>query len=79
MPRNLVDRRAVLKTMSAAAVAGAVAARPQRVAAQQVKWSAGTEPPKLRAPPLRLLVLGWLLGAVTLGVGILVGWAIWGQ
>src|SRR5438552_13560980 len=49
MPRNLVDRRAVLKTMSAAAVAGAVAARPQRAAAQQVKWSAGTEPPKLRA------------------------------
>src|SRR5437773_6057586 len=50
MPRNLVDRRAVLKTMSAAAVAGAVAARPQRAAAQQVKWSAGTEPPKLPAP-----------------------------
>src|SRR5207237_9524916 len=50
MPRNLVDRRAVLKTMSAAAVAGAVAARPQRVAAQQVKWSSGTEAPKLRAP-----------------------------
>jgi hypothetical protein len=37
--------------MSAAAVAGAVAARPQRAAAQQVKWSAGTEASKLRAPP----------------------------
>jgi predicted TIM-barrel fold metal-dependent hydrolase len=50
MRRNLVDRRAVLKTMSAAAVAGAVAARPHFTAAQQVKWSAGTESPKLRAP-----------------------------
>jgi anaerobic selenocysteine-containing dehydrogenase len=50
MQGNLVDRRAVLKTISAAAVAGAVAARPQRAAAQQVKWSAGTEAPKLRAP-----------------------------
>jgi D-galactarolactone isomerase len=50
MQGNLVDRRAVLKTMSAAAVAGAVAARPQRAAAQQVKRSAGTEAPKLRAP-----------------------------
>ena len=48
---NLVDRRAVLKTMSAAAAAAAAfAARPQRTAAQQVKWSAGTEAPKLRAP-----------------------------
>jgi D-galactarolactone isomerase len=50
MQEKLVDRRAVLKTMSAAAVAGAVAARPHPTAAQQVKWSAGTEPPKLRAP-----------------------------
>src|SRR5580704_15541191 len=37
--------------MSAAAAAvGVVAAQPQRAAAQQVKWSAGTEAPKLRAP-----------------------------
>jgi D-galactarolactone isomerase len=50
MKGNLLDRRAVLRTMSAAAVAGAVAARPPRAAAQQVKWSAGTEIPKLRAP-----------------------------
>ncbi len=45
-----VDRRAVLKAISAAAVAGAVAARPQRATAQEVKWSAGTETPKLQAP-----------------------------
>ncbi|MGA7868298.1 MAG: 2-pyrone-4,6-dicarboxylate hydrolase, partial [Stellaceae bacterium] len=50
MQRNLVDRRAVLKTISAAATIGAVVARPQPAAAQQVKWSAGTEAPKLRAP-----------------------------
>ena len=45
-----VDRRAVLKAMSAVAVAGAGAARPQPAAAQQVKRSAGTEAPKLQAP-----------------------------
>src|SRR5580693_5733561 len=42
MLRNLVDRRAVLQTMSAAAAVGAVAGQPQR--------AAGTEAPKLRAP-----------------------------
>ena len=51
MQGNRVDRRSVLKAMSAAAAAvGVVAAQPQRAAAQQVKWSAGTEAPKLRAP-----------------------------
>src|SRR5437762_12898876 len=49
MQRELVGRRAVLKTISVAAAAGVIAA-PQRTAAQQVKWSAGTEAPKLRAP-----------------------------
>jgi ATP-dependent Clp protease ATP-binding subunit ClpC len=29
-------------------------------------------------PPLALLVSGWLLFAGALGVGVLVGWAIWG-
>jgi len=32
-----------------------------------------------RAPRLRTPALPWLLGAATLGVGILIGWAIWGQ
>jgi predicted TIM-barrel fold metal-dependent hydrolase len=50
MQGNLVDRRAVLKAMSAAAAVGAVAARARPALAQQVKWSAGTEAPKLRAP-----------------------------
>jgi predicted TIM-barrel fold metal-dependent hydrolase len=50
MQGNLVDRRTVLKTMSAAAATVAIVARPQPTAAQQVKWSAGTEAPKLRAP-----------------------------
>ena len=29
-------------------------------------------------PPVALLVAGWLLFALALGVGVLVGWAIWG-
>jgi D-galactarolactone isomerase len=47
---NPVDRRTVLKTISAVAAACATAARPHRATAQQIKWSAGSEPPKLRAP-----------------------------
>ena len=31
-----------------------------------------------RLPPVALLVAGWLLFALALGAGILVGWAIWG-
>ena len=38
-----------------------------------------TASPKLRASRLLPFALGWLLGVATLGVGILVGWAIWGQ
>jgi D-galactarolactone isomerase len=48
MAPNIMNRRAVLSTMSAAAAA--LAAGPRPAAAQQVKWSAGTEAPKLRAP-----------------------------
>jgi hypothetical protein len=29
-------------------------------------------------PPTAMLVTGWLLFAAALGVGVLVGWAIWG-
>jgi predicted TIM-barrel fold metal-dependent hydrolase len=43
------DRREVLKTMSAAA-AGLFAAAPRLADGQPVKWSEGTEPPKLKAP-----------------------------
>jgi len=35
-------------------------------------------PPSTRKSPALLLVLGWLLFAVASGVGVLVGWAIWG-
>jgi ATP-dependent Clp protease ATP-binding subunit ClpC len=31
-----------------------------------------------RWSPLTLVVVTWALGAVTLGAGILIGWAIWG-
>src|ERR1700749_1005595 len=50
MHATLVNRRAVLKAISAAAAAGAIAARPRPTVAQQAKWSAGTEAPKLKAP-----------------------------
>ena len=35
-------------------------------------------PASTQRSPALPLVLGWLLFAVALGVGILVGWAIWG-
>jgi predicted TIM-barrel fold metal-dependent hydrolase len=41
------NRRDVLKAVSATALVGASA---RRAAAQAVKWSAGTEPPRLKAP-----------------------------
>jgi ATP-dependent Clp protease ATP-binding subunit ClpC len=34
--------------------------------------------PRTSLPPLALLVGGWVLFALALGVGILIGWAIWG-
>ena len=39
---------------------------------------AGYGPAATRTSPVSSLVLGWLLFAVALGIGILVGWAIWG-
>jgi len=37
------------------------------------------EPPRGRQlPPVALLAAGWLLFALALGAGILIGWAIWG-
>jgi len=44
------DRRDVLKTISVGGAAALLGAVPRRTAAQQVKWSEGTEPPKLKAP-----------------------------
>jgi ATP-dependent Clp protease ATP-binding subunit ClpC len=35
-------------------------------------------PPSKRRGRLPSFVVGWALGAVTLGAGILIGWAIWG-
>src|SRR5499427_10148595 len=47
MSREAWSRREVLKVFSAAALA---AATPRSAAAQSVKWSTGTEAPKLKAP-----------------------------
>src|SRR5260370_30018610 len=44
-----LDRRELLKTATAAA-AGLIAGRARPAAAQAVKWSSGTEAPKLKAP-----------------------------
>jgi len=46
-----LNRRELLKSVSAAAAAGLLAGRPGPAAAQAVKWSSGTEAPKLKAPP----------------------------
>jgi D-galactarolactone isomerase len=44
------SRRELLTTVSAVAAAGLIGGRARPVDAQQVKWSAGTEQPKLKAP-----------------------------
>jgi ATP-dependent Clp protease ATP-binding subunit ClpC len=43
----------------------------------------GTKLPRARAVPIagkgaRVLIVGWLLFGVSFGIGVLVGWAIWG-
>src|SRR6516165_7296930 len=50
MPEMLWGRRELVKVMSAGAAAGFVVAETRDAAAQPVKWSTGTEPPKLKAP-----------------------------
>ena len=45
-----LDRRELLKAMTAAAAAGLIGGRAGSAEAQAVKWSSGTEAPKLRAP-----------------------------
>src|SRR6266542_6067637 len=44
------DRREVLMTVSAGAAAGFLSLGGRGAAAQPVKWSEGTDPPKLKAP-----------------------------
>ena len=44
------NRRELLTTVSAVAVTGLLAGRVRHAAAQQVKWSAGSEAPRLKAP-----------------------------
>ena len=50
MPETLWGRRELLKVMPAGVAAGFLAGRGRDAAAQQIKWSSGTEPPKLKAP-----------------------------
>ena len=50
MEPTRMDRRELLKAATAAAAAGLIAGRVRPAAAQAVKWSAGTEAPKLKAP-----------------------------
>src|SRR5215831_11108376 len=51
MPKAPWDRRELLRAMSAGVVTGLLAIGVRNAVAQQVKWSEGTEPPKLKAPP----------------------------
>ncbi len=50
MEPTRLDRRELLKTATAAAAASLIAGRARPAAAQAVKWSSGTEAPKLKAP-----------------------------
>jgi D-galactarolactone isomerase len=50
MELNNLDRRELLKTVTAAAAAGLIGGRAGSADAQAVKWSSGTEAPKLKAP-----------------------------
>src|SRR6266436_1542909 len=50
MEPTRLDRRELLKTATAAAAVGLIAGRARPAAAQAVKWSSGTEAPKLKAP-----------------------------
>ena len=47
-PETPWDRRELLKAISAGAATGFLAGGVRDAAAQQVKWSEGTEPPKLK-------------------------------
>ena len=51
LPEILWERRELLKAMSGGTGIGFLAGGVSNAAAQQVKWSEGTEPPKLTAPP----------------------------
>ncbi len=50
MARSSWDRRDVLRNLSAGVAAAILTGGAHGAAAQQVKWSEGTEPPKLKAP-----------------------------
>ena len=50
MELNNLDRRELLKTVTAVAAAGLMGGRAGSADAQAVKWSSGTDAPKLRAP-----------------------------
>ena len=50
MELDNLDRRELLKTVTAAAAAGLIGGRAGSADAQAVKWSSGTEAPKLKAP-----------------------------
>ena len=50
MPEMSWNRREVLKAITAGAATGFLAGGARNATAQQVKWSEGTDPPKLKAP-----------------------------
>jgi ATP-dependent Clp protease ATP-binding subunit ClpC len=59
-------------------MSGVSAGRVQRVVPVPRRTASDTPTRGRSLPPLALLVTGWLLFAGALGIGVLVGWAIWG-
>jgi ATP-dependent Clp protease ATP-binding subunit ClpC len=70
-------RAEVVRALGGPAVLGAPGLKPGRVPPWAPRVSTRVEPGR-RIPPAALLVAGWVLFALALGAGILVGWAIWG-
>jgi ATP-dependent Clp protease ATP-binding subunit ClpC len=58
-------------------LAGVPVGRVQGLVSMPVTTTTHTPARGRRLPPIALLVTGWLLFALALGVGVLIGWAIW--
>jgi len=58
-------------------LSGARSGRKSGLISFPVATTTFTPAPGRRLPPVALLMTGWLLFALALGVGVLIGWAIW--
>jgi ATP-dependent Clp protease ATP-binding subunit ClpC len=60
------------------ALSGGPAGRAPGLISMPVTTTTFTPARGRRLPPVALLVTGWLLFALALGIGVLIGWVIWG-